>query len=243
MDSEMFLEDLIWNINFELGVLGNKRPINLSEAKNGKEKLFWNYLLESEVDSFHKIYDLFYVSFIHENKCVNDNCDFVSYYFDETTGLKLNFRNVDKKNEIDLVTLIMNNFKKPMQIKSSYVCQKCRQSFYIKETTRIAKLPKILILSLQKTNIENTRKIPWIVKFENELDLKYLVDSDICKGSGKYKLFAINNHIGSSPRSGHYYSMIKLKKYGWYSFNDRSVTQIPSPTPDLSNYILIYEQI
>ena len=244
MDSEMFLEDLIWNINLELGALGVIRPLNLSNAKNEKEKLFWNYLLESEEDSFYKINDLFYVSFIHENKCVNKNCNYVSYYFDETTGLKLNFINIERKNEIDLSTLIMNNFKNEIKIKSSYACQKCRNCFYINENTRIAKFPKILILSLQKTNVENTRKIPWIVKFPNEIGIRDLADLDICKGSGRYKLFAINNHIGFSPRSGHYYSNIFLEQLNsWFSFNDESVDQIQNPEENLNNYIIIYKQI
>ena len=244
MDSEMFLEELIWNINLALGDLGENRILDLSNAKNDKERLFWNYLLESEEDSFYKINDLFYVSFIHENRCTNQECNYVSYYFDETTGLKLNFKNVDKKDEIDLSTLIKNNFKNPVEIKSSYVCRGCKKSFYINETTKIAKLPKILIFSLQKTNVENTRKIPWLVKFPNEIGIRDLVDLDICNQSCRYKLFAINNHIGHSPRSGHYYSNIFLEKLNsWFSFNDTTVTQIASPQESLNNYILIYKQI
>lgn len=244
MDSEMFLEELIWSINLALGDLGETRKLDLSKAKTDKEKLFLSYLLESEEDSFYKINDLFYVSFIHENRCTNTECDYVSYYFDETTGLKLNFQNVVKKDEIGLSTLIMNNFKNPIEIKSSYVCQGCKKSFYTKETTKIAKLPKILILSLQKTNVENTRKIPWLVKFPDEIGIRELVDLDICNQSCRYKLFAINNHIGYSPRSGHYYSNIYLEKLNsWFTFNDATVTQIPSPQENLNNYILIYKQI
>ena len=114
------------------------------------------------------------------------------------------------------------------------------------ETTRIARLPKILIITLQKTNIENTKKIQWTVKFqiENEIGIKEIVDGELCKqGICLYNIFAINNHSGYSPYSGHYYSYIYLKDLkSWFSFNDESVTPISEIKPGVNNYILFYKQ-
>ena len=243
LDSEMFLEDLIWNINMELGALRIERSTLLFQAKNEKERLFLEYIKQSEEDNYYEINDLFYVCFVHEKKCLN--CDYVTYYFDETTGLKLNFIS-DYKRSIDLTMLIKENFIKPITIKSSYACQKCQKGFYIVETTRIAKLPKILIISLQKTNNENNKKIPCVVNFKNNIfEIKEIVDKNLYKyGSCLYNLFAINNHIGYSPKSGHYYSMIFLEKLNsWFSFNDELVNRISNPNPNLNNYILFYKQI
>lgn len=242
MDSEMFLEDLLWDINLELGTLCEKRKDIFYNNINNKQKEFLNYIKESEEDTHYEINDLFYVYFVHEKKC--EACNFISYYYDETPGLKLNFEKTKYRNSIDLHTLIMDNFKTSIRIKSSLLCKNCKKCFYLKETTRIAKLPKILILSLQRTNNNNTKKIPWIVKYGKELGIKEIVDIDLSiYESGLYSIFAINNHLGSSPKSGHYYSTIFLEKLeNWFTFNDESVEQISNFIPTLNNYILFYKQ-
>ena len=249
MDSEMFLETLISDINNELGVLGDKRKDPFISKKNGKFKDFLEYLKESEMDSHYEINDLFYTYFIHEKKCMK--CGTISYYFDESPGLKLNFEKTKYKNSIDLYNLVMDNFKNPIMIKSSILCNHCKNCFYIIETTKIAKLPKILILSLQKTNEDDTKKIPWVVKYDIELGIRGIVDLDLCENEcGLYEIFAINNHLGNSPNSGHYYSYIFLRELNeWFVFNDESVRVLTNksyskniPEQSLNNYILFYKQ-
>lgn len=163
----------------------------------------------------------------------------------ESIGLKLNFENTEYKSKIDIVSLILDNFKNPIEIKSRILCQNCMKSYIIIEKTRIAKLPEILILSLQKGNNENTQKIPWIVEFRN-IGIREIADIDLINDSScLYEIFAINNHLGSTPQSGHYYSEIYLKKLkAWYSFNDESVDNDSNcKIPKISNYILFYKQI
>lgn len=246
MDSEMFLEELLWDINIELGNLGEKRIKDLipNHKKSPKEVNFLNYIIESEIETNYEINDLFYVYFIHEKKC--KLCHHKTHYFDESPGLKLNFEQTKYKSKIDLISLIMDNFKQPIEIKSRIVCENCRSCFNIIETTRIAKLPKILILTLQKSNTENTQKIPWIVNFDKNIGIREIVDIELIKNeSAKYEIFAINNHLGSTPKSGHYYSQIYLEKLGaWYSFNDECVSpESYWKNPNLNNYILFYKQV
>ena len=247
MDSEMFLEELIWDINIELGNLGDKRPIDLfisDKIKNEKKINLTNYIKESENETHYEINDLFYVYFIHEKKC--ERCGFLTNYFDESPGLKLNFEHTKYQSKIDLLSLIIDNFKKSIKFKSHILCQNCQKCYTVIETTRIAKLPKILILSLQKVNEENTQKIPWLVKFEKSLGIREIVDINLIKQeSALYEIFAINNHIGSTPRSGHYFSQIFLEKLNsWYSFNDDYVSKESEDlnNPKLINYILFYKQ-
>ena len=243
MDSEMFLEELIWDINVELGNLNEQRIDNFKfKTFTEKEKNFYNYLKESESETNFEINDLFYVYFIHEKKC--KYCGDKNYYYDESPGLKLNFEHTKRESKIELYSLIMDNFKFPIDIKSMVLCKNCKKSFEIKETTRIAKLPKILILSLQKVNYDNSEKIPWIVEFPPEIGIREITDIDLLKESCRYKLFAINNHLGNSPKSGHYFSQIFIERLdNWYSFNDESVNKIKNIDANFNNYILFYKQI
>ena len=241
LDSEMFLEDLLWDINEEILQLG-PIELNLPKPNTPKEEEYFEYLRESQDEIYFKMKDLFYVTFIHEKKC--EKCHYVSYYFDDSPGLKLNFEKTNYYKNIDLMTLICENFKEPIKIKSSLDCEKCKQSKNIIETTRIAKLPKVLILSLQKTNKNNTRKYPWNVKYDAEFGIKEIVDQELSKDDPAiYQHFAINNHCGYSPISGHYWSSIFLEKYKkWYCFDDESVSRENGLTYSETNYILFYKQ-
>jgi len=243
-DTEMFLEDLIADINTQLSVL-DKRIMHYYSTNTKKEILYYKYIKETEQDSYFKINDLFYVCFVHEKQCVS--CNYISYYFDEATGLKLNFvKTMNKKKKINVKDLIGYNFINPIYSNSSFPCENCKKCYQFKEVTKLAKLPKILILSLQKTDIESNEKLPWLVEFNvNEsLVLNKLVDTELCyNGNCSYSLFAINNHVGSSPKSGHYYSLIYLEALKqWFSFNDESVYEASSIIPSKYNYILFYKQ-
>ena len=72
------------------------------------------------------------------------------FYFDETPGLKLNFNNI-KGNNINLLELIKDNYMSLKYVNSSIPCERCKQ-YLFELKTRIARLPKILIIVLQKTN-------------------------------------------------------------------------------------------
>jgi len=241
LDSEMFLEDLLWDINEELLQL-TPIELNLPKSTTKKEEVYHEYLKESQEEIYYKMKDLFYVTFVHEKVC--EICKDVTYYFDDSPGLKLNFEKINYKKTIDLLTLIKENFKEPIKIKSSLDCENCKKTKIIYETTRIAKLPKILILSLQKTNKNNTRIYPWDVKYDEEFGIKEIVDQDLSKDDpAYYQHFAINNHCGNSPISGHYWSSIFLEKYkSWYCFDDESVSKENELTYSKTNYILFYKQ-
>ena len=241
LDSEMFLEDLLWDINEELLQL-TPRELNLPEPNKKKEEVYHEYLKESQEEIYYKMKDLFYVTFVHEKVC--EICKYVTYYFDDSPGLKLNFEKINHKKTIDLLTLIKENFKEPIKIESSLDCEKCKKTKIINETTRIAKLPKILILSLQKTNKNNTIIYPWNVKYDEEFGIKEIVDQDLSKDDpAYYQHFAINNHCGNSPISGHYWSSIFLEKYkSWYCFDDERVSKENGLTYSKTNYILFYKQ-
>ena len=243
-DSEMFLEELLWEINTELAINNIQRPLKENNIYFPEQKEYNNYikLKNKEMDSDYRMDDLFYICFINEKKC--KNCNYVKFFFEETVGLKLNFKKINKEEKIDLTQLINDNFKLWNDIESSFRCKRCQgNKFSIK--TRIARLPKILIILLQKTNEDETKKIPWIVNFEDNLDLKDIVKDTLIfkKGETLYSIFAINNHYGYSPRSGHYSSQIYIEHFKtWFNFNDTNVSISNKPQPNLNNYALIYKK-
>lgn len=106
---------------------------------------------------------------------------------------------------------------------------------------KIASLPYILIISLQRINPKTGMKNEANVKFYEGLDLKEIIDTETQRGDcTKYNLFAISNHIGNI-NSGHYYSQIKIKN-NWYCFEDSKVYKI-GPQIDMNTkevYTLFY---
>ena len=237
-DTQMFLDELLWEINSELSLSHDQRPIE----KNfylPEQKGYYEYLKKSDKNSNYIMNDLFYVCFIHEKKC--KNCDKLIFYFDETPGLKLNFNNI-KGNNINLLELIKDNYMSLKYVNSSIPCERCKQ-YLFELKTRIARLPKILIIVLQKTNENETKKIPCVVNYEKNLDLIDFVKKTLIykKGETQYSLYAINDHYGLTPFFGHYCSYIYLEKFKtWFSFDDTAVTTSTIPEPNLYNYVLFF---
>ena len=240
-DTQMFLDELLWEINSELSISHTQRPLE----KNfylPEQKEYYEYLKKSEKNSYYIMNDLFYVCFIHEKKC--KNCDKLIFYFDETPGLKLNFNNI-KRNNINLEELIKDNFMSSKNVNSSIPCERCGQ-YLFELKTRIARLPTILIIVLQKTNENETKKIPCVVNYGKNLDLIDFVKETLIykKGETQYSIYAVNNHYGSNPFSGHYSSLIFIEIFNtWFSFNDTSVTTSNIPEPNLNNYVLFFKRI
>ena len=243
-DSEMFLEELLWEINKELSILNKKRPLN-EDFYFPEQKEYYNYLKKTEEDSNYIMNDLFYVCFIHEKKC--SKCNKVVFFFDETPGLKLNFKKNMQKKNIDLKQLINDNFETSNDINSSISCERCG-GFKFKIKTRIARLPKILIISLQRTNEYENKKLPWLVNFKEhyKLNLDNLVNNCLIhkKRETSYSIFAVNNHIGFTPKSGHYFSQIYIENFHkWFSFNDTTVSVSDFPIESWDNYAFFYKKI
>ena len=96
--------------------------------------------------------------------------------------------------------------------------------------------PEILILSLQRINQNTQKKLKYIVKYPEILDISEFTDHEC--GFDKeciYHLFAIIEHYGSI-NSGHYYSLIKIGDKDWFEFNDSKVKNIETIS-DESEYV------
>lgn len=91
---------------------------------------------------------------------------------------------------------------------------------------RIASLPRILIISINRAFLNNSLNDN-IISFNEILDIKKYIDQDLLKLHNtdyKYQLYAINECIGHTKENGHYDSYIKINKK-WYKFNDNNVKE------------------
>ena len=93
-------------------------------------------------------------------------------------------------------------------------------------TTKLCKLPKILMISIVRSII-NEDLIKSILNFPENLNLEKYIDKDLINipsNKTHYKLFAINEHEGNDLNSGHYYCHIKIKN-DWFSFSDEKINK------------------
>ena len=112
---------------------------------------------------------------------------------------------------------------------------KMKKNNYIK-FRRLASLPKILIISINRAILGKKFNLDRL-KYNDDLDMGPFIDKDLLGNnkSTKYKLFAVNECIGSTRLSGHCFSYIKLDN-DWYKFNDDYVCK-DSPNYS-SNYVV-----
>lgn len=121
-----------------------------------------------------------------------------------------------------------------------WVCDGCKQSKPSVKTTKIWRLPKILILSLKRFNSQ-LMKVNQHVDIPLELDLG---DHMLGPQMRKYELQAVGFHLGSF-HGGHYIAACRLQKEDWVIKDDESVHTLPnSQFSDLGKgYVFFYEDL
>ena len=121
------------------------------------------------------------------------------------------------------------------------ICEKCKNKCKHKKEIKISRPPEILILSLQRINGSNQKKLGYSVKFPQILDIYEYIDHDCgYDKESKYNLFGVINHVGSI-NSGHYYSYVNLDNKDWFEFNDSLVNNLTNfPESSKSVYALFY---
>ena len=196
-------------------------------------------------DDFHKnftqreksiITDLFYAQIVNIFVC---ECKAEIYSFQKILDFPLLF---PKKiiHEITINELLKLYFQTE-EIDFESNCEKCKKKCPHKKEIKISRPPEILILSLQRINQINQKKLGYSVKYPQNLDIFEYIDHDCgYDKSSKYNLFAVINHEGNM-NSGHYYSYIILENKDWFEFNDSYANKINSlPDSSKSVYALFY---
>lgn len=117
---------------------------------------------------------------------------------------------------------------------------------------KLAKLPEILFLSINRFLSEHSNKEKGRVEIPEELDLRALVEHRTpLPEETKYRLVGIVNHYGATINSGHYKAQA-FKDGRWTEFNDKAVSETNLKTimdDQVKNkhlftpYLLMYEKI
>ena len=237
-DTQEFCRYLLQDFNKELNEV--KTPVSykaeLPKNKNKRES-YLNYVKYCLSKEKSIITDLFKGFFSFEYIC---ECGYKEYSFSQFLDLPVQMdANV---YGYDLYQMLKNNFYKKSYVDMGENCSFCRRTSKKNESMKIALLPNILIISLQRINPKNGMKNEALVKFYEGIDFSEIIDTEIQRtNSTKYNLFAISNHIGNI-NSGHYYSQIKINN-NWYCFEDSKVYKI-GPQIDMNTkevYTLFYK--
>ena len=237
-DTQEFCRYLLQDFNKELNEV--KTPVSykaeLPKNKNKRES-YLNYVKYCLSKEKSIITDLFKGFFSFEYIC---ECGYKEYSFSQFLDLPVQMdANV---YGYDLYQMLKNNFYKKSYVDMGENCSFCRRTSKKNENMKIALLPNILIISLQRINPKDGMKNEALVKFYEGIDFSEIIDTEIQRtNSTKYNLFAISNHIGNI-NSGHYYSQIKINN-NWYCFEDSKVYKI-GPQIDMNTkevYTLFYK--
>ena len=202
-----------------------------STHNNSISQMIKDYLLYSKSieDSF--ITETFYGSFITTFSC--NKCKYKTYAFDNFLDFPLTFDekrinlNVWYLPEIKLsVDYLLSNYFKPEQIEWEKNCnnKNCKIKARHTKQSKVIKLPKVIIVCLQRLSSEQLKKNTISVLINDELDFSQYIDifaETINQSSRKYYLKGIINHTGSLD-FGHYYSQVKINNK-WVEFDDNKV--------------------
>ena len=207
---------------------------NKSKKQQNDEYHEW-YL--SREDSI--ITSIFYAQIINTFTC---ECGYESYSFEKILDIPLLLPNNRNNDKLNLGNLLFNYFSGE-KFKWDSKCEKClKKNLYHSKKILFAKLPKILVFSIQRYNYLSFGKSNKSVEFYDEIDLKNFIDNDLeINNNTKYKLFGISNHSGTL-NFGHYYSYTKVNNC-WFEFNDAFVSSKNISYNSTNVYALFYEQI
>ena len=220
-DTQEFCRFLLQDFNCELNMVTNPSIYKKEMAYDrDKKKMFKNYKNDCHSKENSIITDTFIGYFSFEYNC---ECGYKEFSFSQFLDLPVQMNS--GINGFDLFQMLQNNFYKKSYVDMGENCRFCKRTSKKEEIMRVAYLPQVLIISLQRINPKNGMKNEAPVKFYEGLDLREIIDAEISDGSStKYNLFAVTNHIGEI-NTGHYFSYIKIDK-NWYCFEDSKVYKV-----------------
>jgi len=118
-------------------------------------------------------------------------------------------------------------------------CPKCKGEAYIKEYSKIIKLPKILIFTLER--YQGSSKNNMEIMPDEIINMKEYLDESLKCYDTIYELFAVNIKLGTNQNDGHEICQVKRENI-WYEVNDVSVTKIHNLSHFDSIYGLFYKR-
>lgn len=161
--------------------------------------------------------------------------------------------NLDQGSDVSLINCFESFHKEEkLECSNEWKCSKCCKNQQATKKLEISRIPKILIIHLNRFSHFSNRKINTQINFpvknlnlNNFVKYKKLKNPENPKSyeDQNYDLFAIANHYGELG-GGHYTANAKNPmKNGWFTFNDGSVSHIQEKDLDGSSaYLLFYRK-
>lgn len=237
-DTIEFCRFLLEDISSELNEIKVRAPYR-ELSTFGKSKLQclkeFEELCRSKESSI--VVDSFYGSIINIFTCT---CYYETYSFQVFLDIPLLLPGGTDRTSIN--DLLYDYFKKE-SINFNTRCEKCQKKKVHDKEMKLSKIPRILILSLQRMDERTHRKNNCEVKFDERLNLDDYID-DECQNTNKYiyYLYGVWCHAGNI-NYGHYYSYIKINDKDWYQFNDSKVIYNSNiETTSKYVYVLFYKK-
>ena len=238
-DCQEFCRYFIQDINTDLNrVTEENKPNNKNENYEGEPNKRYEYELfikENLSKENSIITDLFFGYLSFEFTCMN--CGGKEFSFSQFLDLPLQF---ESNKNIHLNTLLRKNILKKEIVEMEDKCSLCHKSNEKEQIIKIAKLPNVLMLSLQRNDYENNIKNESVVQFDEIMDLSELIDNDLIyeeENNYRFKLFGVIYFVNGKYIS---YSFVED---AWFKFNNEEVVR---ENPELNSnnvYSLFYMKI
>jgi len=119
---------------------------------------------------------------------------------------------------------------------NAWFCPKCNKNVQSSKMMKLWSTPDILILHLKRFTFDKCSKQGGLVRSKIETIVDFPIDTSLDMAPyiqgpidptapPHYKLFAVSEHSGSTPNSGHYTATVHNSRDGkWYHYNDSHVS-------------------
>jgi ubiquitin C-terminal hydrolase len=127
---------------------------------------------------------------------------------------------------------------------NEWFCPKCRKYVSAISLISLWSVPDVLIFHLKRFGVRDgvVKKSTAKVDFPEEIDMAPFVQGPQKAEDLRYRLFAVIHHLGTMC-GGHYITIIRSAREGWYTYNDDAVyTCNEKAVFSETAYVLLYER-
>jgi len=207
----------------DLMVLNNYKK-NTYDIQKFKMDTSW---IERTKLEYSELIELFYGQSITQIIC--GHCNFISHNYELYSSIMVPL--CDTLDE----SLALYFQEEYLNEGVEWKCDECKQKKRSKKTTKLWKLPNILIITVKRFT-DSLQKNTKSVQIPNELSLdKYTLS----RTNQKYKLSSVAYHSGSFF-GGHYVALVKSKMNKWFIIDDVNIVELNNPNMISEGYVFFY---
>ncbi|GMS80153.1 hypothetical protein PENTCL1PPCAC_2328 [Pristionchus entomophagus] len=185
------------------------------------------------------IQTVFYLQTVSELGCLT--CGETSATFEESSCISLE---LPSSSSTALSSSLNNHFSQViLNGGECWNCPKCRTAKPAKRTTKLWRLPPVLVIHLKRFSYQGGGYVKNQIDVSfplNDLDLRQYLHPSSPHRSNPYQLYSVTNHTGTLS-SGHYTSITNVDGI-WVKCDDESISNYdPRHISSSGSYILFYK--